>query len=615
MGPVRLRTELPRNTSDMAPRLIVDNEAARLNALRDLNLLDTPPSESFDRLTRMASRLLGAPVSTISLTDGDRQWFKSRVGVDMHEIPREQAPCAYAIRNDEIFVVPDLLADERFVTSPLAQAGIRFYAGAPLLTRSGFGLGTICVVDVVPREVGEDERTVLRDLAGMVMAQIEVQNMIGRVDATSGQPNEHMLFEDLDELAATAPGEARVGLLVDLVTAEQASQGLRVLGAGFGEDTVRGAVARIRLAMGNAARLYQVGPSRFLVMWDDAQGRDADAMAAALDAALRGPILCRDIPVLLDPAMGLHRFVLGRAAPRDVLRCLFNAAEDARKSASRRATYCAAEDQAHSRRFSLLHEVPSALAGEGQFSLAYQPRVDMASGRCAGAEALIRWKHPTLGGVAPDQFIPAVERTAMVRDLTDWVLEAAIAQVARWHDMALPPRVSINASVLNLDEPDFVERLAAKLDRHAVKPSAIELEFTESALARDGDTMIRRLAEFRALGVEVAIDDFGTGYSSLSYLQRLPVDILKIDRSFNMRLAADERDRKLVRTMIAMAHDLGFRVVAEGIEDRDSYDLLASWGCDEGQGYHIARPMPPHDLERWLAARGAADLTLEVAAA
>lgn len=165
------------------------NEEARLNALRNLNLLDSAPSDSFDRLTRLASRLLAAPVSTISLTDRDRQWFKSKVGVDLSEMPREQAPCSYAIEGSGVFVVPDLTADPRFVGSPLAAAGIRFYAGAPLFTREGYGLGTLCVIDDKVRELGEGEEQVLLDLAGMVMSQIELQNLVGRVDATTGQAN------------------------------------------------------------------------------------------------------------------------------------------------------------------------------------------------------------------------------------------------------------------------------------------------------------------------------------------------------------------------------------------------------------------------------------------
>src|ERR1700744_3168212 len=157
-------------------RFIIENEEARQTALRNLGLLDTPPSESFDRITRMASRLLRAPVSTISLTDHDRQWFKSRVGVDLAEIPGKQTPCSYMIRSDRVFVVPDMLEDVRFKDSPLANVGIRFYAGAPLITHSGYGLGTLCVIDEKPRGMSEDEQSVLVDLAAMVMTQIELQN-------------------------------------------------------------------------------------------------------------------------------------------------------------------------------------------------------------------------------------------------------------------------------------------------------------------------------------------------------------------------------------------------------------------------------------------------------
>src|SRR5262249_4552707 len=155
-------------------REIIENEEARLNALRNLQLLDTAPSESFDRITRMASRLLGAPVSTISLTDRDRQWFKSRVGVDLAEIPRAEAPCNYAIHSDEVSVVPNPRQHTRSNPTLWARAGIRFYAGAPLITRSGYGLGTLCVIDDKPRAMSEDEQRVLADLAAMVMAQIEL---------------------------------------------------------------------------------------------------------------------------------------------------------------------------------------------------------------------------------------------------------------------------------------------------------------------------------------------------------------------------------------------------------------------------------------------------------
>lgn len=582
-------------------RVIVENEEARLNALRNLGLLDTPPSESFDRITRLASRLIGAPVSTISLTDRDRQWFKSKVGVDLAEIPREKAPCSYAIHADQLFVVPDMLEDERFASSPLAQAGIRFYAGAPLITRSGYGLGTLCVVDVKPRTVDEDERRVLRDLAGMVMTQIEVQNTIGRIDPTSGHPNEHQLFEDLEDLARHHPGEPCVGLLIELVPLRQVSHGMRVLGAGYVEELVRSSTQTIRQALGGRTRLYHVGTTRCLALLEGADCDGWREVARDFDARLREPILCAGIPVTPDPAIGSYEFVVGDARPRDVLRRLFNAADDAREAGRGCASYDEIRDRAHARSFRLLSDLRHALARPDELALVYQPRVDLLSGRCVGAETLLRWQHPTLGNVPPGEFIPIAEETALVRPITDWVLEAAIQQIARWRRSQPVPRISINASALNLDEADFADRLMRMLERHRLTADAIELEFTESALARDGTRVLEQLDELRRNGVEIAIDDFGTGYSSLSYLQRLPASVVKIDRSFVQPLATSLRDQRLVRAMIGMSHDLGYRVVAEGIETQDTLELLASWRCDEAQGYHISRPLPPSCLEAWLS--------------
>jgi EAL domain-containing protein (putative c-di-GMP-specific phosphodiesterase class I) len=183
-------------------------------------------------------------------------------------------------------------------------------------------------------------------------------------------------------------------------------------------------------------------------------------------------------------------------------------------------------------------------------------------------------------------------------------LDGAIGQAGAWHD-GRRRTLAVNASVLNLEEDDFGSRLAAMLARHGVQPEHLELEFTESALARDNARALHQLNELKNLGIKIAIDDFGTGYSSLSYLQRLPVSVIKIDRSFIHSLTGQWHDQKLVRAMISMAHDLGYRVVAEGVETLDAYNLLASWNCDEAQGHFIALPMGSSELQAWLLHAGA----------
>ena len=579
-------------------QFISQNEAARLNALRDLRLLDTPPSENFDRLTRMASRLLGAPVSTISLTDGDRQWFKSKVGVDLAEIPREQAPCHYAIKEAGVFVVEDLLEDERFKTSPLAQAGIRFYAGASLVTRSGFGLGTICIVDSAPRSIGSEEKNTLQDLAGMVMAQIEIQNMIGRVDATSGHPNQHQLFEDLEDQSAHDPGRNVAAIAIELMSPSDVAHTIRVLGTSHAEELTKHVLQTLQRALGNSTRVYHVGQMRCAVL-GAIDGTDAADLTLRASKVFATPIVCDRIPVTLTPVIGCYDFTTGEIAPEDLLRRLLNAVDDARETLDGRAIYSPVQDQQKARTFALLKDFGAALAADDQLRLVYQPRVSLATGQILGVEALLRWQHPTLGFVPPGEFIPLIEQTALVRPLTDWVAAAAVRQALAWKRKDFDIRISINASARNLDEGDFAERLLSSLRNAKLDPGCLELEFTESATARDQASVVAQLQTLHNGGVAIAIDDFGTGYGTVAYVQQLPVSVLKIDRSFITDMAHSDKDRKLVRSMIGMAHDLGYRVVAEGIETQDVHDLLSSYGCDEGQGYLMARPMSAQDVEAW----------------
>jgi EAL domain-containing protein (putative c-di-GMP-specific phosphodiesterase class I) len=584
-------------------RLIIENEEARQNALRNLGLLDTPPSESFDRITRLAARLLGAPVSTISLTDHDRQWFKSRFGVELAEIPRAEAPCNYAIHDDKVFLVPDLLKDDRFKTSVLANAGIRFYAGAPLITRTGYALGTLCVIDDKPRVMSDDEARLLVDLAAMVMTQIEVQNTIGRIHPASGLPNEYQFFEDLEDLVGRHPDERRVGLLIELASQRQITHGLRVVGAAYAEELMRNATATLRRSLGDVLRIYHVGPTRYAILLDESAIADIDRLVDVIDTALRGMISYSEVPISLDPIMGAYVFAFRDVEnSRDVLRRLFSAADDARKSGVRIAFYSEIVDRAHARSFALIGDMRAALADTGQFSLVYQPVVDFASGKCVGAEALLRWHHKTLGDVGPAEFIPLAEETALIGPLTAWVIDTALGQSAQWARTGQHPKISINISVRNLDESDFAGDLAGLLTKHGVDARAVQIEFTESVLVGYSPRALEQVHALKEMGISIAIDDFGTGYSGLSYLQQLPATTLKIDQSFIKSLATSEHDQKLVRAIIYMAHDLGYRVVAEGVENPEAYDMLASWNCDEAQGYLIAHPLAPAAMEAWFEA-------------
>ncbi|MHC2107246.1 putative bifunctional diguanylate cyclase/phosphodiesterase [Methylobacterium sp. CM6246] len=238
------------------------------------------------------------------------------------------------------------------------------------------------------------------------------------------------------------------------------------------------------------------------------------------------------------------------------------------------------------------------LAGD-QLRLVFQPRIDLPTGRCIGAEALLRWNHPVLGPVSPSEFVPVIEHSPHAQAMTAFVLETALAQARRWRDAKREIVISINVSAANLHEMDFAHSVQVALERLGLEPERLELEVTESAIMQDAINARRQLDELAAAGVRLAIDDFGTGYSSLAYLQDLPAHVVKIDRSFVLKLSEGQKEMSLVRSMIGLSHDLGYRVVAEGIETVEAADLLLAMQCDEAQGYFFARPLEVDEFQSW----------------
>jgi EAL domain-containing protein (putative c-di-GMP-specific phosphodiesterase class I) len=245
----------------------------------------------------------------------------------------------------------------------------------------------------------------------------------------------------------------------------------------------------------------------------------------------------------------------------------------------------------------------------GELRLVYQPKVELATGRLAGVEALLRWSHPTKGVIAPDRFIPFAEQTGFIKAITAWVIEGAVRQGAAWRAAGRPTPISVNISAQDLLNPELGELLTGALERHRLPPELLCLEITESGVMQDAARAIEVLKRLARLGVRRAIDDFGTGYSSLSYVKQLSVNELKIDRSFLGGILNDVRDRAIVLSTIDLAHNLGLIVVAEGVEEQGSADLLRALGCDQIQGSLIAKPLDVGVLETWLFTRSAAPVS------
>ena len=552
----------------------------------------------------MASQLFDLPIAAISLTDSDRQWFKSRVGVDHWEIPRDRAPCGEVADTTRAVLIPDLRDHPCYRDSLLAQSGIRFYAGAPLITREGFCLGAMCVLGTEPRQVSEQEQAALTDLAAMVMAQVELQHAFGRVDAVTGLPNRHQLLEDLHDQAAGGDGGPRHLVLAEVIDALKMSDTVRVLGVGVIEDLMREATRAISANLGLDTQIYHVGAAQFAWIVRSSQAETGlEDRLRDLGAHLHKHLSSAPVRISLNPVIGVAPIAVGQTLAEDAIRMAHNAAQEARLTGQSVSTYSMVADDHHRRRFRLLSDMRTALISGRELSLVYQPRIDLRTGACIGAEALLRWKHPELGGVSPGEFIPLVEQTDLAGPLTAWVIAEAIRQIVAWRDMAIELSVSVNVSVANLDQPEFATDLIEHLQRAGIRPSVFEVEVTESALIKNRTHVEEQLRTIRNAGIRVAIDDFGTGYSSLSYLRHLPADLVKIDQSFVRDLAGDQMGQMLVRHLIEMSRGLGFRVVAEGVEDAQAYEILRSWHCEEAQGYWMSPPLAALDLQAWLAAQ------------
>ncbi|MER6125156.1 bifunctional diguanylate cyclase/phosphodiesterase [Streptomyces sp. NPDC001795] len=422
-------------------------------------------------------------------------------------------------------------------------------------------------------------------------------------DPLTGLPNRQWLLERtwaaLDD--AERIGARSALMLIDLDRFRSVND---TLGHLAGDRLLLQIAERLKLALPRGAEAARLGGDEFAVLLPVADSTTSASRAARnLVAALSSPLDLDGLTLVLEASAGVAVFPDHALDAEGLLRRADVAMYQAKRDRTGVEVYESKRDSNTPDRLGLLGDLRRALDAH-EVELHYQPKVRF-DGQVAGLEALVRWVHPERGKVPPDEFIAIAESSGLMPHLTEYVLETALGQVAQWRAQGLRVPVAVNVSPRDVHTPGFAGAVAARLARHGVPAGALQLEITEHVLLEDPQRAADTLAGLAGHGVKMSLDDFGTGYSSLVHLRRLPVSELKIDRSFVARLAVDAEDAEIVRCTVDLAHSLGLLVVAEGVEDDETWERLRDLGCDAVQGWLVAAAMPPEETTAWLRARGA----------
>jgi diguanylate cyclase (GGDEF)-like protein len=421
-------------------------------------------------------------------------------------------------------------------------------------------------------------------------------------DSLTGMPNRMHFHKRLLEEIETAK-EQRSKMAVILIDLDHFKEINDTLGHHFGDMLLQEIGPRLASVLRDDDLMARLGGDEFGILLPNLPSEEvAVRVADRLIEELARPVAVEGLALDVAGSLGIALFPMQAEDAETLLRRADVAMYVAKESGGGYEIYEDSFDQSNPQRLTLIGQVRPALES-GEFVMYYQPKVRLLDGRVAGAEALIRWDHPSLGLVPPDEFIPLVEKTVLLRPLTYYVAESVLKQWREWADLGIRLPIAINVSPRSLLDVDFPDQISGLLADWDVPPAFLRLELTEGFLLGDSGRSIAVIDALAGVGVGLSIDDFGTGYSSLSYLKRLPIEEIKIDRSFVTQMQVDANDYMIVRATVDLGRNLGLRVVAEGVEDLATFDRLADFGCDEAQGFYISKPVSAVEFTRWLSVR------------
>ena len=613
-----------------------------------------PPSErsrTFDWSNVVSGESVRTRVEREASIDGTVRWYEwtDRAFADEagdivefqsvgHDVTDQRRAAAFAVRQAEILeqVARGIPLDETLLTIarsfeeqfPRLACAITLGDGTttrvgktsglpeawsvPILTSDATaGLGTLDVFGPEPGPPDDDRRRLFALHARLASIAIERKTLEEQLahrsmhDPLTGLPN-RLLF--LDRLGQSIARCVRTGTSVGVafLDLDRFKNVNDSLGHDAGDELLVAVARKIESMIRPGDTVARFGGDEFAVLCEDLPAETAREQAVEIAERLLAtvirPLVVRGTEMFVGASVGIALSTAGEERPEEVLRDADAAMNHAKEAGRGRVEIF---DDTMRTRALAAHSTENALhraLERGEFRLFFQPIINLSDARCVGVEALVRWQHPERGLLHPVEFVPLAEETGLVVQIGLWVLEEAARNAARWQlEQPEPFLVAVNLSARQLAQPDLAERVAEIIAATGVRPSSLCFEITESVLMDDAESVLDAITRVRALGVQFAIDDFGTGYSSLGYLKRFPVDSVKIDRSFVTGLGSDPGDAAIVSAVIGLAHALGLRVTAEGVETEEQLTALVALDCDEAQGYFFSPPQPAPDLRRLIA--------------
>jgi diguanylate cyclase (GGDEF)-like protein len=581
--------------------------------------LDGVLAASLERVARLAATVLHAPAAFIALLGEDRRcfgggralppWFSHDPGILVRS-----GLCARVVEAGGVLAVPNTSAPNSAGTSEVAvDLGIASYVAAPLSASNGRTLGIFCVIDQVPRWWTQDELGVLTDIAATAASEVELRRRIiereqieqqlrhaSRHDPLTGLPNRTFFTERLSQAlrrSSREPADLFAVLFLDLDHFKVVNDSV---GHYVGDELLIAVARRLEQCLRGGDMVARLGGDEFALLLERVgDARDAARVAERVQSSLSVPFNIGSYELPTSASIGIVLSSSARESPELLLRSADMAMHRAKTSG--RARFELFDPAMHAAALARLRlETDLRRAQEsGEFVVYYQPVVSLETGRITGVEALVRWQHPERGLVLPGEFVPAAEETGLILPLGRWVLDEACRQMRAWRglfEQLDSLSVAVNLSGKQLSQPDLVDQVSRILHEHALAPSSLKLEITESAIIEKSERTTRVLSEIKRLGVQIYLDDFGTGYSSLGYLHRLPIDALKVDRSFISRMEAADQPLQLVRTILALSRNLGLDAIAEGVTTVEQLRRLRALGCRFAQGYLFSAPLDPGSM-------------------